>query len=92
VRWFLSIDRADLPVGRKEGQTTYRSVTIDGTEFEFSDGFTDLHTASYREIVAGRGFGVDEVRPSIEIVSGLRKAPAEWGRGERHPFAKEGMA
>jgi UDP-N-acetyl-2-amino-2-deoxyglucuronate dehydrogenase len=92
VRWFLSIDRADLPANRKEGQTTYRSVTIDGTEFEFSDGFTDLHTASYREIIAGRGFGVEEVRPSIEIVSGLRKAPVEWSRGERHPFAKESMA
>jgi UDP-N-acetyl-2-amino-2-deoxyglucuronate dehydrogenase len=92
VRWFLSIDRADLPAGRPDGQTTWRSVTIDGTQFEFSDGFTDLHTESYREILAGRGFGVEEVRPSIEIVSTLRKAPIEWNRGERHPFAAEGMA
>jgi UDP-N-acetyl-2-amino-2-deoxyglucuronate dehydrogenase len=89
VRWFLSISATDLPPAVRPGQTTWRSIKLDGTELEFSDGFTDLHTESYREILAGRGFGLDEVRPSIEIVSVLRKAPIHWSRGERHPMARE---
>lgn len=88
VRWFLSIDRADLPPGTPPGRATHRSVLLDGEEFEFSEGFGDLHAESYREIVAGRGFGLDDVRPSIEIVSALRRAPAEPLRGEVHPFAR----
>ena len=92
VRWFLSIDRADVPAAAKAGQTTWRSIQVDGAEFEFSDGFTDLHTRSYEEILGGRGFGIDQVRPSIEIVSALRSSPVEWTRGERHPFAREGLA
>src|SRR4051794_28660002 len=72
VRWFLSISSKDMPPSVRAGQTTWRSVKLDGTELEFSDGFTDLHSESYREILAGRGFGLDEVRPSIEIVSALR--------------------
>ncbi len=75
VRWFLSIDRADLPAQRREGQTTWRSITLDGEEIEFSEGFTDLHTRSYEEIMAGRGFPIAEVRPSIEVVSALRTLP-----------------
>jgi UDP-N-acetyl-2-amino-2-deoxyglucuronate dehydrogenase len=59
---------------------------IDGEEIEFSDGFTDLHTRSYEEIVAGHGFGLGTVRPSIEIVSALRTAPLQPRTGERHPF------
>jgi UDP-N-acetyl-2-amino-2-deoxyglucuronate dehydrogenase len=89
VRWFLSIAAEDLPPEGGDGKSTWRSVRIDGSELEFSDGFTDLHTLSYREILAGRGFGLDEVRPSIEIASALRKAPIEWHKGERHPFARE---
>jgi UDP-N-acetyl-2-amino-2-deoxyglucuronate dehydrogenase len=89
VRWVLSISATDLPPAVRPGQTTWRSIKLDGTELEFSDGFTDLHTESYREILAGRGFGLDEVRPSIEIVSVLRKAPIHWSRGERHPMARE---
>jgi UDP-N-acetyl-2-amino-2-deoxyglucuronate dehydrogenase len=89
VRWFLSISAKDLPPSARQGQTTWRSIRLDGAELEFSDGFTDLHTESYREILAGRGFGLDEVRPSIEIVSELRKAPIHWNRGERHPMARE---
>jgi len=92
VRWFLSIAREDLPQNRREGQTTWRSVRIDGNEIEFSDGFTDLHTHSYSEIVAGRGFGIDDVRPSVEIVAALRKASIEWQRGERHPLARKDSA
>ncbi len=92
IRWFLSITAEDLPQSRREGQTTWRSLKLDGHEFEFSDGFTDLHTESYREILAGRGFGIEDVRPSVEIVSMLRSTPVEWMRGERHPLLREGMA
>ena len=91
VRWFLSIAAEDLPAARRNGQTTWRSIKLDGEEIEFSDGFTDLHTESYREILAGRGFGIDDVRPSVEIVSALRTAPVEWTRGERHPSVREDM-
>ena len=84
VRWFLSIDRSDLPAARKEGQTTWRSITIDGEELEFSEGFTDLHTRSYEEIAAGRGFPIAEVRPSIELVSALRHLPVIASRAA-HP-------
>lgn len=92
VRWFLSIAAEDLPSNRKERQTTWRSITLDGEEVEFSEGFGDLHTESYKRILAGDGFGLDDVRPSIELVSNLRTAPIEWTRGERHSFARETMA
>lgn len=87
VRWFLSVDARDLPGGLHTEQRTFRSITIDGQELEFSEGFTDLHTASYEEIMRGRGFGIDEVRPSIEIVSKLRSAPVETSPTEIHPLA-----
>ena len=61
VRWFLSVERADLPPQTPEGQTTYRSITVDGEEIEFSDGYTDLHTLSYQEILKGNGFALNEV-------------------------------
>ncbi len=92
VRWFLSISPEDLPASRRPGQTTWRSLTMDGKEIEFSDGFTDLHTESYKEIIAGHGFGIEDVRATIELVSALRNAPTEWTRGERHPSVREGMA
>lgn len=86
VRWFLSIDVDDVPSAlRDAGQRTYRSITIDGEEIEFSGGFTDLHTRSYQEILAGRGFGVEENRVAIETVSAIRNSPIVTG-GERHPF------
>ncbi len=88
IRWFLSIDRSDLP-SDNNGKTTYRSITIDEEQLEFSEGFYDLHTRSYEEITAGRGFGLDEVRPSIEIASAFRTAPLEVRRGERHHFAEK---
>jgi UDP-N-acetyl-2-amino-2-deoxyglucuronate dehydrogenase len=90
VRWFLSIAAEDLPSGC-DGQTTYRSLKLDGEEIEFSNGFTDLHTESYKEILAGHGYGIEDVRPSVEIVSALRNAPVQWTRGERHPAVREGM-
>lgn len=89
IRWFLSVDRRDLPSHIEEGKTTYRSMTIDGEELEFSDGFTDLHTRSYEEIIAGRGFQLDEVRRSIDIVSDFRAREIERRVGERHPFVQE---
>lgn len=85
VRWVLSINRAHLPPQTPAGQTTYRSITVDGEEVEFSGGFTDLHTESYRKLLAGQGFGLELVRPSIEVVSHIRTAPLEPGCGEQHP-------
>jgi UDP-N-acetyl-2-amino-2-deoxyglucuronate dehydrogenase len=85
VRWVLSINRAHLPDRTPEGQTTFRSITVDGTEIEFSGGFTDLHTMSYQEVLKGNGFGLDAVRPSIEIVSAIRTMDLEPGKGEAHP-------
>lgn len=85
VRWFLSVDRSDLPAAAN-GKTTYRSITMDGEDIEFSEGFTDLHTLSYQEILAGRGFGLDEARASIELVSAFRSCAIEPRAGERHPL------
>lgn len=85
VSWFLSIDAADLPDGAKG---SYRSVLVDGEAFEFSDGFTDLHTRSYEEILAGRGFSIADVRPSIEVVASLRTAPCDATSGHLHPAAR----
>jgi UDP-N-acetyl-2-amino-2-deoxyglucuronate dehydrogenase len=85
IRWFLSVDRNDLPA-EAGGKTTFRLINIDHERFEFSEGFTDLHTRSYEEILAGRGFTLADVRPSVDIVSDFRKASIELTRGERHPF------
>ena len=75
VKWFLSIDSNDLPPEAVDkGQRTFRSITIDNEEIEFSGGFTDLHTIVYRETLAGRGFGLEEARPSIELVHDIRNA------------------
>ncbi len=76
VRWFLSVDSKDLPNQAKAaGKTTYRSITVDGKEVEFSEGFTDLHTRVYEETLAGRGFGIADARPSIELTYAIRTAP-----------------
>ncbi|WP_281004582.1 Gfo/Idh/MocA family oxidoreductase [Notoacmeibacter ruber] len=80
VRWFLSIDATDLPDAQKEaGQRTFRSITVDGSEIEFSAGFTDLHTRSYQEILAGNGFPLSETRPSIETLASIRTSPVTPG-------------
>lgn len=74
VSWRLSIDNKDLPSEvREKGKTTFRSILVDGEEVEFTEGFTDLHTEVYRDILAGGGFGLEDARPSIELVSLLRK-------------------
>lgn len=87
VRWFLSVDFSDVPVAQKEkGQRTYRSISVDGEEIEFSGGFTDLHTRSYEEILAGNGFPLEENRTAIQAVSHIREADLQASRGEPHPF------
>ena len=88
VRWFLSINARDIPAHLDKTQRTFRSITMDKRDIEFSDGFNDLHTASYREVMAGRGFPLEAVRPSIETVAAIRTAPLEPGRGEQHPFLR----
>lgn len=88
VRWFLSINARDVPAAAGEKKRTYRSITVDGEEIEFSEGFTDLHIDSYREILAGRGFRLNLVRPSIETVAQIRTKPIELSKGEQHPHLK----
>ncbi|MEX2401283.1 MAG: Gfo/Idh/MocA family oxidoreductase [Rhodothermales bacterium] len=87
VQWFLSIDKNDLPEAvREQGQRTYRSITVDGEEIEFSGGFTDLHTRVYEETLAGRGFRIDDARPAIELVYDIRQAPVTAKTGDAHPI------
>lgn len=89
VRWFLSINYDVLPEEVKaKGQRTYRSITVDGKEVEFSDGFFDLHTKSYENIIAGKGFGLAQARQSIEIVHDIRNKELSSLTGEYHPLAK----
>jgi UDP-N-acetyl-2-amino-2-deoxyglucuronate dehydrogenase len=74
VSWFLSIDKTDLPKQAKEqGKNSFRSLKLNGEEYEFSEGFTELHTKSYEEILEGRGFGISEVRPAIELAHKVRE-------------------
>ena len=89
VRWLLSLDYNDIPDEvKKSGKRTFRSITVDGEEIEFSEGFTELHTDTYREILAGRGFGIEEARQSVNTVYNIRNAkPAEL-KGEYHPLLK----
>lgn len=87
VRWFLSINADHLPPEAKtRGQRTYRSITVDGDELEFSEGFTDLHTVSYAEILKGNGYGLEDVRSSIQTVFEIRHAQPVAPKGEYHPF------
>lgn len=89
VRWFLSIDYEVIPKEiRDSGQRTYRSITIDNEEIEFSGGFTELHTKSYEDIISGKGFGLSEARQSIEIVQEIRNSVLSPLKGDYHPFAK----
>lgn len=87
VPWFLSIDAGDLPESVKGKQPTFRSITCDGDAIEFSGGFTDLHTVSYEEILAGRGYGIEDARHCVETVNYIRTAAQEAAEpGEAHPF------
>ena len=90
VRWFLSLDYKDLPDHVKEkGMRTYRSIVMDKTEIEFSEGFTDLHTKSYQEILAGRGFGLSEAQQSIETVYQIRNATPVGLQGDCHELCRK---
>lgn len=87
VRWFLSIDYNCIPDEIKaKGQRTFRSLTMDGQSIEFSDGFTDLHTMVYKDILSGGGFGLDEARQSIETVFHIRNTKEVGRTGDYHPF------
>jgi UDP-N-acetyl-2-amino-2-deoxyglucuronate dehydrogenase len=89
VRWFLSLDYNDIPVLCKEaGKRTFRSITIDGEEIEFSEGFANLHTLTYKEILAGRGFGLKEARQSVETAYTIRNSKPVGLRGDYHPILK----
>jgi len=90
VRWFLSVNYDYIPDEIKaQGQRTYRSITVDDEEIEFSGGFTDLHTRSYEEILKGNGFGLEEAYGSINTVSTIRNLDAVGLKGEYHPFCKK---
>jgi UDP-N-acetyl-2-amino-2-deoxyglucuronate dehydrogenase len=92
VSWFLSTKRSDLPpetvVANKQA---YRLITIDGKELEFSDGFTDLHTDVYRDVLTRGGFGLDEARPAIELVHKIRTAQVNMSKGVIHPAAQRSL-
>lgn len=88
VRWFLSINADTLPAeALNKGGRTFRSITVDEEAIEFSEGFTDLHTLSYQEILAGRGFGLEEAANSISLVHHIREAKPAGLSGDYHPFA-----
>lgn len=87
VPWFLSIDSNDLPSEVQGKQTTFRNISCEGEQIEFSAGFTDLHTISYQEILAGRGYGIEDARHCVETVNQIRTAKFEEpAKGEGHPF------
>ncbi|MBR0072862.1 MAG: Gfo/Idh/MocA family oxidoreductase [Bacteroidales bacterium] len=89
VRYFLSINAEHLPANAVQGEKrTYRTIMIDGDEFEFSVGFTELHTKSYQKILAGEGFGIEEARNCINIVHAIRNAKPIGIKGDYHPLAK----
>lgn len=93
VRWFLSINADMLPEGaKKKNMRTYRSMTLEGKEIEFSDGFTDLHTKSYEQIIAGNGYTVKDALPSIEIACDIRRQTPIGLKGDYHPFAKAALS
>ena len=87
IRWYLSIDKNDLPIEATSNDlSTYRSISVDGHEFEFSGGFTDLHTESYKSILKGNGFGLDDARNSIEIAHLIRNQAITTSKSDAHPL------
>lgn len=92
VKWYLSLDSSDLPSNAvKENKSTYRSITVDGNEIQFSEGFTDLHNKVYEETLAGRGFGIKDARPSIKLVHGIRSAELVNNPENMHPLIKKNL-
>jgi len=89
VRWYLSINYEDIPeAAKKENKRTFRAITVDGEELEFSEGFGNLHTRSYEEILKGNGFGLDCALPSIQLTHDIREASITAPRGDYHPMIK----
>jgi UDP-N-acetyl-2-amino-2-deoxyglucuronate dehydrogenase len=92
VRWYLSVDNKDIVKANSKafnyGLTTYRSITVNGEEIEFSNGFKDLHTLSYQSIIEGRGFTLSDAKRSINIVHSIRNNKEDRMKGECHPFIK----
>ena len=87
IRWYLSIDKNDLPIEATSNDlSTYRSISVDGDDFEFSGGFTDLHTESYKSILEGSGFGLDDARNSIEIAHLIRNQAITTNKSDAHPL------
>ena len=87
IRWYLSIDKNDLPIEATSNDlSTYRSISVDGHEFEFSGGFTDLHTESYKSILKGKGFGLEDARSSIEIAHLIRNQAITTSKSDAHPL------
>jgi len=87
IRWYLSIDKNDLPIEAASNDlSTYRSISVDGDDFEFSGGFTDLHTESYKSILEGSGFGLDDARNSIEIAHLIRNQAITTNKSDAHPL------
>ncbi|TPN84000.1 Gfo/Idh/MocA family protein [Aquimarina algicola] len=87
VRWFLSVNYDNIPETAKlEGKRTYRSITVDGEEIEFSGGFTELHTKSYKDILNGNGYGLEDAKQSIQIVHDIRNAAISPIQGDYHPM------
>lgn len=93
VRWFLSINENTLPQEVKDKcQRTYRSLKLEGDEIEFSEGFKDLHTKSYQNILDGNGFSLKEALPSIELAYLIRNSTPVGIKGDYHPYAKLPLA
>jgi hypothetical protein len=87
VRWFLSISFEHIPENvRSTGKRTFRSITMEGEEVEFSEGFTDLHTISYENIIAGSGYGLDDAAPAIQVAHDIRHAEVLGKVGDFHPL------
>jgi UDP-N-acetyl-2-amino-2-deoxyglucuronate dehydrogenase len=91
VSWFLSVNPDDLKLANApQGKNTFRSITVDGQEVEFSEGFTDLHTKVYEETLAGHGFGIQDARPSIELTHRIRMAKTSSPGEDAHPVLRTG--
>jgi UDP-N-acetyl-2-amino-2-deoxyglucuronate dehydrogenase len=90
VRWFLSVDEGALPEHvRRSGGHAWRSITIDGEELDLSDGFGDLHTEVYRDILNGGGYGISDAAPSIELVNNIRNTMVTSAKGNSHPMLRQ---
>ncbi len=89
VSWFLSVDKNDLPAHIKSSEKlTYRSIVVDGKEIEFSNGFADLHTKVYQEVLGGRGFGIQVARPSVDLTHKIRTADISPKDQLMHPYLR----